>query len=35
MYADMAESIRILSELVAAQQKGGAAATATTPAVNG
>jgi hypothetical protein len=35
MYADMAESIRILSELVAAQQKGGAAATATTPAANG
>lgn len=35
MYADMAESIRILSELVAAQQKGGAAATAITPAANG
>lgn len=35
MYADMAESIRILSELVAAQQKGGATATATTPAANG
>lgn len=35
MYADMAESIRILSELVAAQQKGGATATAITPAANG
>lgn len=35
MYADMAESIRILSELVAAQQKGAAAQDATTPAANG
>ena len=32
MYADMAESIRILSELVAAQQKG---VEITTPAANG
>lgn len=33
MYADMAESIRILSELVAAQQKG--VEINTTPAANG